>query len=67
MGKAPLWGRGQDMDKEDINKQLQALRERWKKEPENRKIIEIQAKLLKKSLQEEPNELFKIAEEVFSK
>jgi hypothetical protein len=36
---------------ENIEQELSKLRERWKKEPENRKVIEIQGKLLRMALE----------------
>lgn len=39
------------MDTEDIKAKLQDLRLLWKKFPDKRKIIEIQAKLLQRSLE----------------
>jgi hypothetical protein len=38
------------MKTEEILKKLQELRDRWKKNPDKRKVIELQAKLLKKAL-----------------
>lgn len=37
-------------DKNEIQKKIDGLRKQWVKYPEKRKIIEIQAKILKKAL-----------------
>lgn len=39
------------MTTEALQAKLQALRERWKREPENRKVIEMQAKVIKMALE----------------
>jgi hypothetical protein len=40
------------MTSQEINTKLQMLREKWKNEPDNRKIIEMRAKVLKMALEE---------------
>ena len=53
------------------NSKLDELRNRWKLEPNNRTIIEIQAKLIKMAMELEEKEkkseknIIKIAEEIF--
>jgi len=39
------------MNTNTIQQEIQKLRKRWKEEPENRKIIELQAKALKRALE----------------
>lgn len=48
-----------------IEHQLQVLRKRWKNEPENRRTIELQAKVLKLSLQEYKKPAAAVTEDPF--
>jgi hypothetical protein len=52
---------------EEKLKKLEVLRDRWSKEPNNRKIIEVQAKLLKMAMEKETkmDKQIEIAKEVF--
>jgi hypothetical protein len=40
------------MTDKQLQEKIQQLRERWKREPDNRKTIELQAKCLKLALEE---------------
>lgn len=54
-----------EMSVEEIQAKLKTLRERWVKEPENRKILEIRGKLLAKALEDKQPATFEEAQQIF--